>query len=155
MDKFHLAQKEKTMGDTAVDGLIAGLLAGTLMMLALMAGGLVTGTAPLVMLGYFDPARNGSWQTGLPAHLAVAAVYGVIFALLWRLAALLPSSLRRGWLLGAAYGVVLFGLARGIMGTAVVMPLQQIAGWNLALGHLVYGAVLGIQLHRGDSNPLL
>jgi hypothetical protein len=147
MTKSHLFKKEKTIGDTAVDGLTAGLTAGTVMMLVLIIGGLLGQTSPLRIVGYFDPAQGGSWLTGLLAHLAVSAIYGVIFALLLAgMDRIRPFFRQWGWLWGAGYGLVLYGLARGVVLTAVASPLVQIATWNLILGHLVYGLVLGIQL---------
>jgi hypothetical protein len=151
MTKSHLFKKEKTIGDTAVDGLTAGLAAGTVMMLVLIIGGLLGQTPLLQMVGYFDPAQGGRWLTGLLAHLAVSAIYGVIFALLLERAVRIRPFFRQwGWLWGAGYGLVLYGLARGVLLTAVDFPLEQIAIWNLILGHLVYGLALGLQL-RGQS----
>lgn len=151
MTKSHLFKKEKTIGDTAVDGLTAGLAAGVVMMLVLVIGGPLGQTLPRQIVGYFDPAQGGSWLTGLLAHLAVSAIYGVIFALLLEGAARIrPISRPLHWLLGAGYGLVLYGLARGALLTAVDFPLLHIATWNLILGHLVYGLVLGVQL-RGHS----
>ena len=98
-------QKHKTMGDTAVDGLLAGILAGLGMAAYLVLAGLLTGVAPAVMLGRFDPRQAGNWLTGSVAHLAMSGVYGIIFALLfWGLVRLRPSLARWGWLLGLALG---------------------------------------------------
>jgi len=147
MSKPYLVRKEKAMGDTAVDGLIAGLVAGTVMMLVLTIGGIPGQTPPLQIVGYFDPAQGGSWLTGLLAHLAVSAIYGVVFALLLEGAARIrPVFRQRGWAWGAGYGLVLYALARGVLLTAVDFPLVQIATWNLILDHIVYGLVLGVQL---------
>lgn len=82
MEKAYLTQEKKSLGDTAVDGLVAGLPAGLQMAVVLVLAGLLSGTPLLETLGYFDPAQAGNWLTGLLAHLAVAAIYGVVFALL-------------------------------------------------------------------------
>ncbi|MCA9957294.1 MAG: hypothetical protein KC434_21345, partial [Anaerolineales bacterium] len=76
MEKSRFVLMEKTTGDTAVDGLIAGLVAGLTMGLFLTLGGLLNGRQPLETLSFFDPARAGSWLTGLLAHLAVSSIYG-------------------------------------------------------------------------------
>ena len=147
MEKSHLVRMEKSTGDTAVDGLIAGLAAGLAMALFLALAGLVNGTQPLVTLGYFDPARAGNWLTGALAHLAVSAIYGVIFALLQRVAGWIrPSFLRLHWLWGVGYGLLLYGLARGVVLTAIANHLTQIAAWQMGAAHLLFGLVLGLWL---------
>ena len=122
-------QKNKTMGDTAVDGLLAGILAGLGMAVYLVLAGLLTGIAPAMMLGRFDPKQAGNWLTGSVVHLAMSGVSGIIFALLfWGLMRLRPSLARWGWLLGLAYGLVLWALARGIMLPNVGSHILQIRG---------------------------
>jgi len=149
MEKSHPAWKERSIGDTAVDGLTAGLLAGLAMLLLLVLTGLISGTLPAVTLGYFDPARGGSWLTGLLAHLAVSAIYGVFFALLIHaLSRSRPSFRRYSWLLGLVYGLTLQLLATGLIFKAVEAPLEHVDGWQLALAHLLYGLVLGYWLGK-------
>ena len=145
MEKSRFVLMEKTTGDTAVDGLIAGLVAGLTMGLFLTLGGLLSGRQLLETLSFFDPARAGSWLTGLLAHLAVSSIYGVIFALLLRvLAWIRPSLLAQVWLWGLAYGLILYGMAGSVVLTAVANPLTQIASWQMGTAHLLYGLVLGI-----------
>ena len=72
--------REKNIGDTAVNGLIAGILAGLVMAAYLVLSGVLSGFSPAVMLGRFDPGMDGRWLIGTLAHLAVSGVYGVIFA---------------------------------------------------------------------------
>lgn len=145
MEKLYTAGKEEEMGETAVNGLIAGLPAGLVMAISLALTGISTGTQPLVTLGYFDPRRAGGWLSGLLGHLAVAAIYGLIYALLMRVGERIrPSFSRVSWLWGMVYGLVLYGLAVGIVFRAAPSPVAQIAGWQLAAAHLLYGLVLGI-----------
>jgi len=152
MDRYRLARQEKTWGDTAVDGLLAGLAGGGVMLIGLEAVGWLAGTAPLTMLGYFDPALTGNWLTGLLAHFAVAAIYGVVFAVLLRVAGRLrPSIVKRAWLWGMAFGLLLWGLAVGALRTAVASPLNQIPAWTFGLAHLLYGLALGLWLERNHS----
>ncbi len=151
MEKTYVTPKKKSLGDTAVDGLVAGLPAGVGMAVVLMLTGLVSGRPPLVTLSYFDPTQSGRWQTGLLAHLAVAAIYGVVFALLLGvLGRIRPSLSRLVVLWGAVYGLALLALAYGVWLTAVPSPLAQIAAWQMALGHVVYGLGLGLWLRKNQ-----
>ncbi len=150
MEKAYLTQR-KSAGDTAVDGLVAGLPAGLAMAVVLALTGLLSGTPPLVTLGYFDPARGGNWLTGLLAHLAVAAIYGVVFALLigavrW----IRPSLSRLVVLWGVVYGLVLLAVAYGVWFTAVESPLAQVAAWQMGAAHVVYGLSLGLWLQKNN-----
>lgn len=151
MEKLHLAEEERTKGDTAVDGLIAGVAAGLVMALFLALAGFLSGTEPQVTMGYFDPAQAGDWRTGLLGHLAVSAIYGVVFALLMRLAVWIrPSFFQQSWLWGIAYGLVLHGLATGVMFTTVATSLTRIAAWQIGAAHLLYGLVLSLWLLRSQ-----
>jgi hypothetical protein len=152
MTKLNLMRRERSWGDTAVDGLIAGLMGGLLMSLFLTLAGWLSGVSPLETLGFFDPARAGSWLTGLLAHLAVSAIYGVVLALLLRgMGWIRPSLLRSLWLWGAAYGLLLWGLAAGVVLTAVDSPLAQLPAWEFGLAHLLYGVALSVWLKRNHS----
>lgn len=151
MEKAYVTQKKKSLGDTAVDGLVAGLPAGVGMAVVLTLTGLVSGRPPLVTLSYFDPAQSGRWLTGLLAHLAVAAIYGVVFALLLAAAGRLrPSVSRLVALWGVVYGLALLAVAYGVWLTAVPSPLAQIAAWQMALAHVVYGLGLGLWLRKNQ-----
>ncbi|MBE2222575.1 MAG: hypothetical protein IAF02_13595 [Anaerolineae bacterium] len=142
-------QKRKTIGDAAVDGLLAGILAGVCMAAYLVLAGLLTDIAPAVMLSHFDPRQTGNWLTGFVAHLAVSAVYGVIFALLFLgLTRLRSAFLHWGWLVGLAYGLLLFGVAQAAFLTGVNSGLMQITAVNLLIAHVLYGVVLGYQMDR-------
>ena len=77
----HMANGDREWGNTAVDGLIARLIAGVAMMAYLLAVALVTAQAPRALLRLFDPIQSGDWPTGLLTHLAVSVTYGLIFAL--------------------------------------------------------------------------
>lgn len=140
---------EVSAGDTAVDGLVAGLPAGLGMAILLALTGLLSGTPPLVTLGYFDPAQAGNWLSGLLTHLAVSAIYGVVFALVMGVADRIRSSLQHLVVLwGAAYGLVLLAVAYGVLFRAVESPLAQIASLEMAAAHVVYGLMLGLWLRN-------
>lgn len=151
MMKTQLVWREKTIGDTAVDGLLAGLLGGALMALFLVFANWLTGVLPPATLAYFDPARAGSWLAGLLAHLAVSAIYGLVFALLLGIVERVrPSAARRLWVWGLGYGLLLWLVGMGLVLTAVGAPLAQIPAWQFGLAHLVYGLVLGFWLGRNQ-----
>lgn len=151
MTKTHLVWREKTIGDTAVDGLLAGLLGGALMALLLVLAGRLTGVLPPATLAYFDPARTGNWLTGLLAHLAVSAIYGLVFALLLGVVGRLrPSAARRLWVWGLGYGLLLWLVGMGLVVTAVGAPLAQIPAWQFGPAHLVYGLASGLWLQKNQ-----
>ena len=70
----------RSIGDSAVDGLFGGAIAGILMAVYLVIAGLFNGEDPGTVLGRFTPSGDGSSLLGAAAHLAVSAVYGAIFA---------------------------------------------------------------------------
>jgi hypothetical protein len=130
---------DATTGDVAVDGLLWGLGAGVAMGLYLIVVGLANG----------EPAGEGLRSLGLPGasafltsllgHLAVAGVYGALWALIYRwVLGRLPLP---PWLWGLLYGAALFGVA-----WLVALP-AGLSGAQLAhmlAAHLIYGAVLGL-----------
>ena len=148
-DAAQQKRRERKRGDTAVNGLIAGILAGLVMAAYLVLAGVLSDVPPAVMLGRFDPALEGRWLIGTLAHLAVSSVYGVVFAFLYTaIVHLRPSLLRFGWLLGLAFGLVLFTIARGAMLPVAGSLLLQILIVHLLVAHAIYGIVLGIELSR-------
>lgn len=141
--------KSKTIGDSAVDGLFAGVMAGLVMTIYLVAAGLLDGEGPAVILSRFTPRGDGSPLLGAAAHLAVSAIYGAIFALLVsQLGRLRPALLRFSWLFGVVYGLGLWLAAELIILPAVDSPLQQIPAAHFAIAHIIFGLILGIALAR-------
>ena len=146
----RVAHSNSSLGDSAVDGLLAGAGAGLLMGLYVAAAGLLAGQGLGSILAQFDPSPTPSALTGVLAHLAMAGVYGIVFAVAWRWVRRLW---RRGpaWLAGALYGGGLWALAQLLL----ALPAGQAEGWlagvspvNLAVAHLVYGLTLGWLLGR-------
>jgi hypothetical protein len=147
----RIAHTHVSFGDSAVDGLLAGAGAGLLMAVYLTAAGVVSGQSLAAILAQFDPSPDPSPATGALAHLAVAGVYGVIFALAW-------NGLRRiwpvgpGWLAGLVYGVLLWGVALLLLrlpgGATPESWLAGVAPIHLAVAHWLYGLVLGWLLGR-------
>jgi hypothetical protein len=139
----ELIRTKANWGDTAVDGLLAGVGGGVIMVLYLGLVGLWLGEDLAIMLGRFDPGAAGlPFVSGL-AHLAMSAIYGILFALGWRL--LLRRWLGRAplWLTGLTYGLILFWAAMAIGLPLSDSPLSNIPTPHFATAHAVYGAALG------------
>ena len=139
-----VSERRHTAGDAAVDGLLAGAGGGIAMAAVLVASGLLAGAGPASTLARFSPAGSASPLTGGLIHLAVSAVYGLLFGVIYRL-------VRRGRLagrpadviLGLVYGAVLALVAQGLAATPAGSVLQEIPALHFAVAHLVYGAVTG------------
>lgn len=141
--------QQKSMGDTAVDGLLAGIGAGLVMALFLLLIGLVNGDLATAVFGRFDPGQNQQWLTGLVIHLAVSSIYGIVFGLLYLvLIRIRPSWARLSWLLGLAYGLLLYGVVQTALAMGIDSGLVQFTAVILLLAHAIYGLVLGILLGR-------
>lgn len=141
--------QQKSMGDTAVDGLLAGIGAGLVMALFLLLIGLLNGDLATAVFGRFDPGQNQQWLTGLVIHLAVSSIYGIVFGLLYLvLIRIRPSWARPSWLLGLAYGLLLYGVVQTALATGIDSGLVQFTAVILLLAHAIYGVVLGIILGR-------
>lgn len=149
--KSQLTSASQSIGDAAVDGLFFGLVAGMLMGLILTIFGLVTGESPAAMLTRFDASGQTSPWTGALLHLAVSAIYGILFALVWKIAR--PLLARLPLLIGGlSYGIVLFIVAEVLLLPGTQSPLLGIPVWLFGLGHIVYGLTLGWLMHRRSGN---
>ncbi|HFQ92626.1 MAG TPA: hypothetical protein ENK32_01335 [Anaerolineae bacterium] len=143
--------QNKRVGDTAVNGLIGGIIAGLVMALVLLAAGFLNGESPAVVLQRFDPAQANNWLVGLLTHLAVSAVYGLVFGLIaLGLLRIRPSLARFSWLMGLIYGLVLYGIARAAFLSGVNSGLAQFTAVYLFVSHAVYGLVLGFIIGRQE-----
>ena len=153
MDKTGQISRNKSgVSNLAVDGLIYGLISGAAMVLSLAALALLSGETPGAYLEHFSAAGLTSPLQGLLSHLAVSAIYGVIFgALIWPLLVHFSSSKIIGWLGGAVYAVLLLFLAQTAILPGTGSPLGQIPLWQWALGHLIYGLVLGSLFARKSA----
>ena len=138
-------------GDTAVDGLLGGAFGGGLMAIYLIITGLIGGDGVGDTMTRFTPPGNSSPLVGTVAHLAVSALYGVIFALaLAIIGRVWPNTSKLSWLLGAIYGLTLWLAAELIILPATDSPLQMIEPLHFALAHLVYGLTLGLLVGRSN-----
>jgi hypothetical protein len=148
-EKRIIFTQEQSAGDTAVDGLLAGLVGGLAMAVLMVLSSFLRSAEPLSALSYFDPTESDGWITGIFAHLAVSAIYGLVLALLLRAVGWIrPSLHKRLWLWGGAYGLILWGLASWVLLSSVSSQLIRIPAGEFALAHLLYGVISGFWLER-------
>jgi hypothetical protein len=139
--------RETTTGDAAVDGLLAGGLAGVVMAVYLTVAGLTWGDGVAATLGHFDPGGTASPVVGVISHLAVSGVYGALFGIGWRVVARLwQRLLAYAWVGGLAFGLALWGLAAVFLLPGAASALRAISPLHFAIAHLVYGLTLGFGL---------
>lgn len=145
--KVLLRKEQMTIGDAAVNGLLAGIGAGILMAAYLVLVTLAAGENVAAVLSRFDPSPDPSPLMGVLMHLAVASVYGIAFGLGRRL---MPRRWRRvpGWLMGLVYGWVLVALAWTVILPGTGSPLLEMSFIRLAGAHAIYGLALGILMDR-------
>jgi len=151
-----IIRKETSFSEAAVDGLLAGILAGLVMAAYLAVTALIRSETLGVLFSRFYPAQGSSPLTGFLMHLAVSSVYGILFSLVWYLALSLPRIAPSSWqaaTLGAGYGAGLFVLAWYILLPASASPLRQLSFWDLGLGHLIYGILLSYLIYRRGLEP--
>ena len=134
---------EKGFGDSAVDGLLAGVGAGLVMALVMASGGLLWGETVADLFRRFAPEGGTSAAAGFLAHVAVSAIYGLLFALLWRLTGrrVRRRAAARG--VGVAYGVALLAVARFVLLRGSGSSILELTATVLAAGHVAYGLALG------------
>ena len=137
--------RQMTVGDAAVEGLLNGILAGLAMGVVIIAMETVAGVNPFEVLTYFALSEDTTPLLGLFTHIAVSAIYGVLFGILsMTIARSLGARANLGvWLaLGAAYGLLILGIAEGIVLPRTTSPLLGLPVWAFGTAHLVYGIVL-------------
>ena len=136
----QITAASKSLGDLAVDGLLQGLAAGAIMLAFLLVVGMVEGVAPATVLARFGLPDSATAVTGLFGHLAVSAVLGLVWGVLY--GSLLRRAPLPAWLLGGAYGLLCYtGAALFVVGAT---GLADFAPWQLLLSHVFYGLTLGL-----------
>ena len=151
MSKNYLV-KPVRVADAAVDGLVAGLGAGILMAIFFLAvQWALYAEAPGATLARFDPGAQPNPLTGLLVHLAVSAVYGLVFGYLyWLLDRWLPQS-RGVWLtaaIGGLYGSAIFLVAVLTFSQRAGPPFFGLTALVFWLAHIVYGGPLALLVSR-------
>jgi uncharacterized membrane protein YagU involved in acid resistance len=141
MENSSARLKDKaSLGELAVEGLFAGIAAGAVMLAYLLVFGMLSGEAVTVMMGRFSIQVPPNPLQGALLHLAVSAIYGLLFGIVWRFLGRRFSA----WGTALLYGLVIYLLARFVLLPESGSPLLDIPPLHFALAHLVYGLVLGL-----------
>jgi hypothetical protein len=147
MDKTDTFPDNKS--SLAVDGVIFGMVAGVAMFLSLMVLATLSGETPGVILSRFSSGGITSPLLGLMGHLGVSAIYGVLFGLLiWPLLMRFSPGKISAVLAGILYAGFLVLLAQIAVLPGTSSSLSQFPLWQWALGHGIYGLVLGSMFSR-------
>jgi hypothetical protein len=147
MDKTDTFTGNKS--SLAVDGVIYGLVAGAAMFLSLFSLALLSGEVPGLILDRFTSSGITSPVLGLLGHLGVSAIYGALFGVLvWPVLSRYSSGR-----ISAGFGGILYAGFLILLAQLVILPgmnssLSQFPFWEWALGHGIYGLVLGSMFSR-------
>ncbi len=141
---------EKTLGDTAVTGLLNGILAGAAMAAFLIATLGLGGESPPAVLQRFGTAGGAaSPLMGAVDHLAMSGIYGIVFALLYRWLTPRASGQRAALTVGVIYALIMFAVAQLFLLPASGSPLLDIP-LHFGVAHLIYGGILGLLSQRAQ-----
>ena len=133
-----------SIGDAAVDGLLNGVAAGVVMAIYLMISGVLTGAGLAATLSAFDLGQGASPVRGALIHLAVAAIYGMVFSLIYRLFGRRRPIGRGGTIIsGVTFSLALWLITQIALAADINVALSSLPAAHLAVAHLVYGATLG------------
>lgn len=144
-----LTQTQTSFGDTAIDGLIDGALAGAAMAVYLMFAAILSGQDPLKILAGFDLGQWTSPLQGGALHLAAAAMYGLIFSIATRL--ILRDKPINRWAsrsIGLAYGLLLWLIAPSLSRGSIEALLGVVISLHVLIAHVIFGAVIGWRATR-------
>jgi hypothetical protein len=143
---FH--SEKTTAGDAAVNGLLNGMLAGAVMAAYLVVALSISGESLADVLNRFGAADGPSSPLiGAVSHLAMSAIYGIAFALIWRRVARRSQRRRLALAGGLIYAGCLFAIAELILLPAAGSPLLDIP-LHFGIGHAIYGVTLGLFTRR-------
>lgn len=139
-----LIRARSSIGDAAVDGLLNGVVAGVVMAIYLMVSGVLTGAGLAATLSAFDLGQGASPVRGALLHLAVAAIYGMVFSLIYRLIERGRSIGRGGSvIIGLAYGLLLWAITQIAFAAGINVALSSLPAVHFAIAHALFGIVLG------------
>jgi hypothetical protein len=139
-----LARAHSSSGDAAVDGLLNGAIAGVVMGIYLLLFGMLTGAGLAATLNAFDLGQGTSPVRGALIHLAVAAIYGMVFSLIYRLIGRRrPIGRGRTIFSGVTFSLLLWLITQIAFAAGINVALSSLPAVHLAVAHLVYGATLG------------
>lgn len=141
-------ETNSSFGNSAVSGLFAGIVGGLAMLAAMVIQALLLGGTAGKMLSRFSLGASGSPLGGALTHVAVSAVYGVIFGLLLHGLRSAWQGHIPGWLAGLVFAMVLLLLAFGVVLPNTAPGLAELPPSFLVIGHLAYGLGLGLAYRR-------
>ncbi len=139
------------LGEVAVDGLLQGVAAGIVMLLVFLALGALEGYAPSRILSALGLTHDATQVQGALVHLAIGAIYGVLWSLLIALPVRLyfPEIETATWVaVGLGFGCLTWLVAEAAL--FAVTGLSMLPWYALLMAHLLYGGTLGlIQARHG------
>ncbi len=150
-DTKNMVYREISAGDAAIDGLLSGVLAGLAMAVYLLVYGWFSGIGLLNILALLAPHIESGALVGGLAHLAVSGIYGVVFGVGYVMFLRRRDYSPPTWVhavIGAAYGLLLLAAAWLVLFPATGAQMQEIPLTHLTIGHVIYGAVLGLLVYR-------
>jgi hypothetical protein len=143
----RIATNDIPRSEAAVDGLFGGMWAGAAMAVVIIIAGLWNGDTISESISRFSPIESPDPLTAVVTHLALSAVYGLVYAILINI---FHKIFRlSGWinlLMGVPYGLLLWLLAVGVWLPVAASSLIEIPPVMLALAHLIYGLILGLYM---------
>jgi hypothetical protein len=148
MASYTSEEHPTPFGNAAVSGLFSGLIGGLVMALVMVLLAVLNGGTPDKMLSRFSTGIPGSAITGILTHLAMSAVYGILFGILLHGLRSAWKGRIAGWLAGFVYGFILFLMAAGLILPNSTSSLIELPLGCLLLGHLSYGLGLGLAYRR-------
>jgi hypothetical protein len=148
-DSQPLMRARSSIGDVAVDGLLNGVAAGVVMAIYLMISGVLTGAGLAATLSVFDLGQGASPVRGALIHLAVAAIYGMVFSLIYRLIERSRPIGRGGtMIMGVTYSLGLWLITQIAFASGVNVALSSLPAVHLAAAHALFGLTLGWLIGR-------
>lgn len=128
--------------------IVAGLT-GTTAMTAVMLAAPMMGMPPMNVGAMLGSVMGGSVALGWAAHFMIGTVLAVIYAAVFAQRLRGPAAVR-----GMLYGVAPWLLAQLVvmpmMGAGLFSGSALVAGGSL-MGHLIYGAVVGVAYGRDEA----
>ena len=148
-DSQPLMRARSSIGDVAVDGLLNGVAAGVVMAIYVMISGVLTGAGLAATLSAFDLGQGASPVRGALIHLAVAAIYGTVFSLIYRLLERRRPIGRGGtMIMGVTYSLGLWLITQIALASGIHVALSSLPAVHLAAAHALFGLTLGWLIGR-------
>ncbi len=139
-----LIRTRSSIGDAAVDGLLHGVVAGAVMAIYIVLIGAMAGAGPAATLSAFDLGQDASPVRGALIHLAIAAIFGIGFSLIYRLIVQRRSiGQNASVIIGCVYGLFLWSIAQIAVAAGINVGLGSLPAVHLATAHVIYGVTLG------------